>query len=191
MLDPPLLVWEPTPPYCSQQTKDEHMAACKHVDVFSPNHLELLAFFQDSKPAEGASHFDPQALEACADAFLESGIGPSDKGTVVVRAGEYGCLVSSFTIEGRHRWLPAFYADASSVVDATGGGNTFLGAFTYAMAACNKSPVDAATLANVAATFALEQIGTPTLEKVEGQRERWNGSEFDTRSQAYQQLLSR
>ena len=182
-------MWEPTPPYCKEDTRKEHITAAKLVDVFSPNHLELLAFFEDSKSAHDTSDFDPRAIEACADAFIDSGIGPSGKGTIVVRAGEHGCLVSSSTIEGRHRWLPAFCTDASAVVDATGGGNTFLGAFTFAMAACNKDAVCAAEMANVAASFSLEQIGTPKLQQNPGQREKWNNSEFEERYQLYQSKL--
>ncbi|KAJ9157649.1 Carbohydrate/purine kinase [Pleurostoma richardsiae] len=174
----PLLIWEPAPLSCNRDAKEEHLAAAKLVDVFSPNHLELLALFQDITQGEQASPFHTRLIEACADAFLDSGVGPSGAGTVVIRAGGHGCLVASTAIKGRHQWLPPFYGDASAIVDATGAGNTFLGALTFAMGACGKDALEGAAMANVAASFVVEQIGCPELRQVQGGEECWNNSAF-------------
>lgn len=174
-------MWEPAPPFCRRDTKDAHLEAAKLVDVFSPNHLELQAFFRDLPAA-----FDRRVVEDCAAAFLDSGVGPDGTGTLVIRAGEHGCLVASNSTAGRClRWLPA--PAASSVVDATGAGNTYLGAFTFAMAGCGKDAVQAAAVANVAASFAIEQVGLPKLQRQEstGGEEQWNGGFFGERLEAY------
>ncbi|KFA78605.1 hypothetical protein S40288_06960, partial [Stachybotrys chartarum IBT 40288] len=173
----PLLVWEPAPPFCRRDTKSAHLEAAQLVDVFSPNHLELLAFFYDEIP-----EFDRRTIEACARTFLDHGIGSDGKGTLVVRAGEHGCLVASPSIDGLYQWVRAFDC---SVVDATGAGNTFLGAFTFAMAGCGKDPIESARMANIAATFALEQVGLPNLQQSLGSEERWNGSQFRDRLETY------
>lgn len=186
---PELFVWEPLPILCQRGMRDAHLTAAKLVHVFSPNHLECLALFEDSETQSEGESLNRENLEACADALLDSGIGPEGKGAVVVRAAEYGCLVSSTLIPGRHKWLPPFYSDRSLVVDATGAGNTFLGALTFAMADLpDKYVVEAALLASVATSFSLEQIGLPKLSKQDGE-ELWNGEEFKKRCSEYRRKL--
>ncbi|KAI0143699.1 carbohydrate/purine kinase [Xylariaceae sp. FL1272] len=168
----PLLVWEPFPPTCNTGTRDQHLTAAKLLNVFSPNHLELMAFFHDFASKEEAPKFDSRTIEAYAAAFLDSSIGPTGNGTVVIRAGEHGCLVASNTIGTPFRWLPPC---ASEALDATGAGNTFLGAYTFAMAS-GKDPLESAATANVAASFALQQIGFPQLRDIGNGQETWNGN---------------
>lgn len=94
---------------------------------------------------------------------------------IVVRAGKDGCYVAANT---QSAWFPAFYQDASKVIDPTGGGNTFLGGFSISLA--RSSGLDfpnikqAVISGAVAASFAIEQIGMPTLDD-EGDRETWDG----------------
>lgn len=171
--------------------RDAHLTAASLVHVFSPNHLECLALFGDSDISSQDQNLDRRKLEACADSLLDSGVGPDGKGAVIVRAGGDGCLVSSSSIPGRHKWLPPFYNDKSCIVDATGAGNTFLGAFSFAMS-CSLSDedvVEAAVLASVATSFSLEQRGLPKLS-VEDGKERWNGEAFATRCVAYRKKIN-
>ncbi|CAK7222367.1 hypothetical protein SCUCBS95973_004814 [Sporothrix curviconia] len=107
---------------------------------------------------------------------------------------------------GVELWIPAVSGDAAEmgaggaensdcaptkrleVVDPTGGGNAFLGGFTVAVAR-GKSLDEAAAWGNVAASFAIEQVGVPVLgEDAEG-RETWNGVRVDDRYAAYEALL--
>ena len=75
-----------------------------------------------------------------------------------------------------------------AVVDPTGGGNAFLGGFAVAVAR-GKSLDEAAAWGNVAASFAIEQVGVPVLgEDAEG-RETWNGVRVEDRYAAYETLL--
>lgn len=184
-----LFVWEPLPGLCKPEMRAAHLAAAKLVHVLSPNHLECLALFGHSEALDKDVPLDRQEVENCADALLDSGIGPDGTGIVVVRAGGDGCLVSSSSIPGRHKWLPPFYSNESSIVDATGAGNTFLGALTFAMSRLTSGDVvEAAVLASVATSFSLEQIGLPKLT-IGGDEELWNGESFMKRCSEYRQKL--
>ena len=66
-----MIVWEPFPPHCLPANLDAHVEACRDVDVFSPNHLELIALFKDRPEAsfrewvieEYAERFRAEVLE--------------------------------------------------------------------------------------------------------------------------------
>lgn len=182
----PLLVWEPLPGSCKPCLRDDHLAAAKLVDVFSPNHLEFQSLFEDPGPPPASGLLERDLLEKHTGLLLDRGIGPAGRGAVIIRAGGDGCLVSSNSIPGRHKWLPAFYDNDSAIIDATGAGNTFLGALTFAMSACDKDVVEASALASVAASFSLQQIGLPTLCTEIENRDGWNGDTFASRCEIYQ-----
>ncbi|KAI2606723.1 Ribokinase-like protein [Hypoxylon sp. NC1633] len=91
---------------------------------------------------------------------------------------------------GVERWIPAYHADdASKVVDPTGGGNTFLGGLAVALAR-GKSLEEAAAWGCVAASFAIEQVGTPVLGKNWDGRETWNGICVDERFEEFKTRLA-
>lgn len=187
----PLIVWEPLPGSCRPDLREEHLAVAKLVDVFSPNHIEFQAIFEDSSPSSGDRLLDRELLEKYAETFLDCGIGPDGRGAVIIRAGGDGCLVSSNSIPGRHKWLPPFYENDSSIVDATGAGNTFLGALAFAMSARGDDVLKASALASVAASFSLQQIGLPSLCSEIESRDCWNEDTFTRRWEIYQDRLSR
>ncbi|KAI6364509.1 hypothetical protein MCOR25_005640 [Pyricularia grisea] len=93
---------------------------------------------------------------------------------------------------GVDRWLPAFFqpedAAAGRIVDPTGGGNTFLGGLTVALGR-GKAVEDAAVWASVAASFAIEQIGMPSLGVDSQGIETWNGVRVSTRLEEYSKRL--
>ncbi|KAF2768872.1 hypothetical protein EJ03DRAFT_383004 [Teratosphaeria nubilosa] len=100
---------------------------------------------------------------------------------------EQGCVV--LTTGTEPVWLPAFYAkDASKVIDPTGGGNGFLGAFVVGYQETG-SVVEAAKYGHVGASFMIEQIGCPERTG-EGEDERWNGCSVSGRLADYQAMLS-
>lgn len=156
----PLIVWEPAPSGCDVGNLGAHMKACKVVDVFSPNHLELRKLVEgDHKAAKGLSR---AAVEIQAKKFLDGGVGRTGEGLVVVRAGEHGSLTLS---EAGPQWLPPFFqgeSAPSTIVDPTGAGNTFLGAFAATYQATGSSK-HASINGAVAASYALQQFGVPSL----------------------------
>jgi sugar/nucleoside kinase (ribokinase family) len=89
-------------------------------------------------------------------------------------------------------WLPSYWSDDGSgkgegnakVVDPTGGGNGFLGGLAIALAR-GKELEEAACWGSVAASFAIEQVGMPTLGTDEQGKETWNGAVVEERWEEY------
>ena len=177
----PFIVWEPLPAACTTQNRRSFLQACRLVDVFSPNHLEMSALFEDS-PSKG---FQPEQLEAYTLEFCKA-TGMSGNGIVVVRAGEHGSLTTQN--KAKTMWLPPYYESSSNkVVDPTGGGNTYLGGFIAGWKATGDI-AEASMYGNVAASFAIEQIGLPSCQRVDGE-ETWNGARVMERLSQYKARL--
>ncbi|KAI1339854.1 pfkB family kinase [Xylariaceae sp. FL0016] len=175
----PLIVWEPLPGKCTPEQFDSHVAACGSVDVFSPNHLEALALC-----GQNTARFDKSTIEACAARILAQ-LQSSATKLIVIRAGEHGCFVSGNETKF---WLPPFFTSGAKIIDATGGGNTFLGAFTMAYG-LYRDIRRASIEATVAASFAIEQIGLPTRTTTPDSAELWNGASFPERLRQYQERI--
>ncbi|KAI0890203.1 Ribokinase-like protein [Annulohypoxylon maeteangense] len=90
---------------------------------------------------------------------------------------------------GVERWIPAYHTDASKVVDPTGGGNTFLGGLAVALAR-GKSLEEAAAWGSIAASLAIEQVGTPVLGKDDEGNETWNGVNVQERFEEFKTRLA-
>lgn len=181
--DEPLIIWEPAPPSCLPENLPACFEAARSVDVFSPNHIELLRLFG----LEAEMH-DKRVLESLATAFLQSGIGRKGGGLAVIRAGEHGSL--TMKSGSPPCWQPPFYNgdphDTRKIVDTTGAGNAFLGGLAVGLVR-KKSVPETSRCGAVAASFMLEQIGLPTLGFGE-LTEVWNG---DTPARRLDVLRSR
>lgn len=206
--EPPLVVWEPLPWKCTPENMDAHKEACKLVSVFSPNHLELLGLYGIAKPSGAGSPIrsspsepaeSPQAvIEKCTAELFDTVADDGWEGMLVVRAAEMGCFARGGG--GLSRSCRPYHVDQKVIVDATGAGNSFLGALAVSLVAATDSghttptemmaaaPVigdaaqvsDAIVRASVVASFAVEQIGLPRRTPVEGgdREEQWNGDTF-------------
>ncbi|KAH7380178.1 putative PfkB family kinase [Pyrenochaeta sp. MPI-SDFR-AT-0127] len=177
----PFIVWEPLPVSCTMQNKQNFQQACRLVHVFSPNHFEMAAIFEETAPKT----FQPEKLEAYAQEFSRD-TGTTGNGIVIIRAGEHGSLTTQPL--GREVWLPPYYQKgASNVVDPTGARNAFLGGFIHGWKA-SQDVEEASIYASVAASFALEQIGLPSCQ-TDGDGETWNGVQVMERLAEYKALL--
>ncbi|KAF2498728.1 pfkB family kinase [Lophium mytilinum] len=155
----PYIVWEPLPMTCTLENRQAFLDACKLVDVFSPNHLEMTGLFTPEPP----NSFKPAEL-----------------------AGQYGSLTMSRSESAV--WMPAFYElGATQVIDPTGAGNAFLGGFGVGLQR-TETLAEAAAYGSVAASFALEQIGLPRRES-DGDGETWNGCTVISRLDEYKSRL--
>lgn len=175
----PFIIWEPGPLFCKPENLSACLKAARMVDVFSPNHLELLALCD--KAPEPA--FEKSGVEVLAKKFLESGVGSDSEGTVIVRAAEHGSVVMSRGIPPN--WIPPYYEPGpgaqsnAKVVDPTGAGNAFLGAFAIGYLKTGNIP-EAACYGTVGASFALEQVGIPK-KSTNGPRDLWNDVDVASR----------
>ena len=177
----PLFVWEPVPDLCVPEELANCLQALQHVDCVSPNHAELGRFF--GKDTNGKEHVNHRLIEHLCDQWLESGIGVDGKGGIVVRAGKDGCLV---THSGSKKWLPAYHQLSDRAVDPTGGGNGFLGGLAVGLVRGSDSPglqsiEEAAIWGSISASFAIEQVGMPTLSHSPQGEETWNGVRVEDR----------
>jgi sugar/nucleoside kinase (ribokinase family) len=178
----PFFIWEPVPDLCTPEELENCYKALSVVQLVSPNHEELAAFFD--KPPHVGDLVNREAVEQCSKQWLSSGIGTHGSGAVVVRAGKEGCFVAS---RNGSEWLPAYHQSAAKVADPTGGGNTFLGGLAIALAR-GKSVEEAAAWASVAASFAIEQVGAPSLSK-HPENETWNGERVEDRLESFLQRI--
>lgn len=89
---------------------------------------------------------------------------------------------------GLDRWIRAYHDTPSRVIDPTGGGNTFLGGLGIALAR-GESIEEAAIWGSVAASFAIEQVGMPLLEKRDDQCETWNGHSIRERLREFKDRI--
>lgn len=190
--DKPWIIWEPVPDLCTPEELENTYAALQHVDIISPNHDELAALFASSKYATAASAegVNRAAVERQTSQLLARGIGPSNAGAVVVRAGKEGCFVASLN---RRKWLPAYHQDSSKVIDPTGGGNGFLGGFAVGLVREGGDVVEAARWGSVAASLCIEQVGVPELTSGggdSGDEERWNGCGVRERLEEFRRRTS-
>ncbi|KAL4971293.1 Ribokinase-like protein [Aspergillus desertorum] len=171
----PLIIWEPAPLSCNAENLQPCLEAAHTVNVFSPNHLELARLFGEPL---SATLLDKEKIESLALRFLmmNNGVGPNGEGVVIVRAGEKGCLVCA--LHTPPMWLPPFYIHGhDKVVDPTGAGNAFLGAFAIGYLQTGNA-IEAACYGSIGASFALEQVGMPELARNGGASasgELWNG----------------
>ena len=136
----------------------------KDVDVFSPNHLELLSLFDLPR-----DKFIRSTIETIAGRCLQNGVGPRGNGVVVVRCGEHGCMLASRNSE--YVWKAPYHTD--EVVDTTGAGNTFLGGLVKGHHEASDW-AEALDYGTVAASFTIEQYGSPKLQRQGKDEERWN-----------------
>ena len=182
----PIMIWEPVPDVCTPAELSNTYKALKYVDVISPNHEELGALF-DFKHSFG---IDRKAIEGQVNQLLARGIGPTNDGSVVVRAGKEGCFVANLD---KRKWLTAYHQDSSRVVDPTGGGNGFLGGFAVGLVRNGGDVVEAARWGSVAASFCIEQVGVPTLQTVISTStctdELWNDDSVLDRLEEYQKRI--
>ena len=190
----PIIVWEPKAYSCVPENLQAFVQAMRSVNVFSPNHIELASIVGKAVPQVPNEAFFE---DLCAPFFRppEDSRAAPQVGMLVVRAGDRGCFVKSHS---EQQWLPAYYppeehvealARFSKVVDTTGAGNSFLGAFTIGLL-MSSDAIFAACAGNVAASFAVEQVGLPILSSSENGTELWNGEDVSARFQAYRAKVS-
>lgn len=184
----PIIVWEPIPDLCTPAELANLREAATYVDVISPNGEELAAFF-----ASGTEDLEQSEMVAALTSARQA---------VVVRDGADG---SRLYLHGKTVHFRAYHSHSDNVIDPTGGGNTYLGALAMALggtispdageilkavsrgelAGIDFPPrlIAAVVHATIAASYAIEQVGVPTLDR--GITDSWNGETYTERCHAY------
>ncbi|KAI4118933.1 MAG: hypothetical protein LQ345_001070 [Seirophora villosa] len=185
----PFFIWEPLPDLCKPSEMGKFQEALKLVDVASPNLDEfcsLLGVVIDLDRRSGWSLL----RQVCAE-LIET---KAPEVVLVIRLGRKGCFVAQADNQFR---LPAYHDEllANHVVDPTGGGNTFLGAFAVGLLEAGESSrggrfEQAAVHGIVAASFAIEQVGVPILKRLASKEELWNGDRVGDRLEKYRERLA-
>ncbi|KAL8929221.1 MAG: hypothetical protein Q9208_001304 [Pyrenodesmia sp. 3 TL-2023] len=191
LTEEPIFVWEPFPDLCNPSEFGQFLDALDHVDVFSPNLEEfsnLLGIKIDLERPAGWKLLREECIK-----FFGSSNGRSEM-ALVVRLGEKGCFIAQ---HNRCMSLPAYHEHnaASQVVDPTGGGNTFLGGFCIGLlqsagASRTEKFEEAALYGAVAASFAIEQVGVPVLERLASNEELWNGDNVERRLKMFRERVA-
>ncbi|KAI1364030.1 Ribokinase-like protein [Xylaria arbuscula] len=162
-----LIVWEPSHESFEPTEFSSYFEALKHVDVFSPNHDEICRLLERDCYKNGL--FLRKVIEDAAQLFLDMGIGTKRDGAIVVRCAQHGC----FYMDAKKRgWIAAYYSHGHhDVVDVTGAGSCFLGAFTVAYLKTGNLK-KACSHGTRAASYAMEQYGFPELVKPKGPKDK-------------------
>ncbi|KAG0673420.1 hypothetical protein C6P40_002947 [Pichia californica] len=172
-----VIAWEPIPDCCTPEYLQETLGILQKVDILTPNAAECASFFGEPEPT------DKLGCETIALKFISYMTKPNSG--IVLRCGSLGCLL----IESGNRknsWFPAYHTnDPSKVIDPTGCGNTFVGAFAAAFVKHNKNFKLACIHATIASGACLEQHGLPKLIELKGGITLWNGISFQDRVDLY------
>ena len=180
----PDFVWEPMEHSCSPENLHLFLEAMNLAHTFSPNEDEFAKLFGAELSA--GEELSADFLREKCELLLQGRLFK----VVVVRLGARGVFMAEtadkdFASPLIYRHLPSYPQAASEyvedkrrrsqegihipkVVDVTGGGNSFLGA--YCMSLVNQPQISKCTIpqsasiaGSVAASFAIEQIGMPKL----------------------------
>jgi sugar/nucleoside kinase (ribokinase family) len=150
------LLWEPEQAYMVPANHDEFVAALALADIVSPNLLEASLIYGERDPATLVRH------------MLSGGVA-----VAVLRLGEEGSLI------GQHDTVDLLRVPAvpvREVVDVTGAGNTYGGAFLVGWEKTGDAAM-AAAYGAVAASFCCEQLGvlryTADLDALRAERLTW------------------
>ena len=190
--DRPIFVWEPVPPSCVPEELSNILAALEFVDVISPNHHELAALYHKEDQTSSLPS-ELESIELQVNNLLSSGFKNRAGTAVAVRRGERGCYVAwnrEQTEDIGYMWYPAYHRPlgetcqderetfTQKVLDPTGGGNAFLGGFCIGL--LGETKIERANFqlgaiyGSVAASFAIEQLGMPSLSQAENGEDLWN-----------------
>ncbi len=159
-----VLMWEPPPPYMVRGNHEHFRETLQLVDIVSPNLLEARLLYEIDEPAQ----------------LMRAMLADGAK-VAALRMGEAGSLVA---MQGRDEILSLPSVLVAEVVDQTGAGNAYCGAFLVGWVETGDLRM-AACYAGVAASFTLEVIGVPempvNLEQVRTERYRWLAEQIQVR----------
>lgn len=176
-----VIAWEPIPDCCNPENLQDTLRIISQVDILTPNAAECASFFGESEPT------DRENCERIAMKFYSSMTKPNS--AIVLRCGSLGSLLIISKIKVV-KWFPAYHKkckdnNVNKVIDPTGCGNTFVGAFTTAFVKYDKNFELACIYATLASGVCIEQHGVPNITSDNNGNELWNGISINDRMELY------
>ncbi|KAI8949154.1 Ribokinase-like protein [Xylaria longipes] len=185
----PFIVWQPVfvraapvDPEDPEETSFEqnlknYLHILPMVDVFSLNYQELveLAAGPGAPPVSGERDVRG-SVEMLLKRIPPPFIGANGSGAMIIRCEPFGYYYRKSNQQG---WVKAYsrYSVREPVVDFTGGGSAFMGAFTVAYLD-HYNLRDCCRRGAVAASFAMAQFGFPVMTHTDPLPEDINDGEF-------------
>lgn len=176
-----VIAWEPIPDCCTPDFLAETLNVLHKIDILTPNAAECAMFFGEEEPTDRFN------CERIAKKFIKYMIKPESG--IVLRCGKLGSFYLKNT--GELKWFPAYHEAGKDdglnrIVDPTGCGNTYVGAFTTAFVKYKKDYDKSCLYATIASGACIEQHGLPKLEfHHETGEEFWNGISVTKRIELY------
>lgn len=164
----PLHIFEPTPDACTAANLGELTRVLPKADVFTPNLNEACELVGAELPTTA------EDMDQLASVFFRN---MKPLAGVVLRCGPLGCYIKTKDIS---QLLPAYHQDQTKVVDVTGAGNAFCGAFVTALH-LHKDWLLAGAYGNVVSGCVIEHLGVAEL----GPHDVWNGLSVGDRLAVY------
>lgn len=179
--DKAVIVWEPVPDCCKPEYIEDTYKILNCIDILTPNAAECAAFFGEPEPT------DKTNCEKIGMIFYKYMTKPNSG--IVLRCGSLGSML---IVSGNKqiRWFPAYHKKSddlqkNKVIDPTGCGNTFVGAFATAFVKSNKDFETACIYATLASGACIEQHGLPKISVDDNGVELWNGLSMEQRAKIY------
>ncbi|TRX96059.1 hypothetical protein FHL15_003201 [Xylaria flabelliformis] len=173
-IHPPNVVWQPVHVRAApedpgdkeeasfKETLESYLAVLPLVGVFCLSYQELGDIVGGvGYPIASEEQDVRKSVETLAETFPRSGIGIVGDGVLIVCCEPFGYYYRQGKDQG---WVKAYsqYSNRKTIVDFTGGGSAFLGAFTVALRD-GINLRDSCLRGAVAASFAMEQFGLPIV----------------------------
>ncbi|XBW37889.1 hypothetical protein QEN19_003467 [Hanseniaspora menglaensis] len=185
-------VWEPTPDMCKLEYLADILSILQFYNqkkgfnmTFSPNSEEFLQLIT------GELVIDP-SLDLIKKVFFKNfeKLFFNHNHKYVIRCGKLGCLLYNNKLKKFTKY-PAYHDDTTKdkIVDATGCGNSFIGAYATALVLTDFDYEIGCIFGNIASGIVLEQKGLPTLSKDSKMVPIWNKISFNERLDIYKNKL--
>lgn len=125
----------------------------ENVDILIPNEIEFVTLMRTLHPGKYET-FSETNIHQCSEEELHGLCRKLGVENIIITLGSKGCFVS---IPGKYSLLPV--SSAIKVIDTTGAGDAFVGAFASGFVQCDKDFFKAAANVNLVAGLSITKLG--------------------------------
>lgn len=164
-----IYIYEPLPSDCVHENFPSLKKLLANITIFTPN-------LDEASDLTGLPKSD---LVGITNKFLQ--YMPANGG-VVLRCGPQGCFINTNDKETPPITLPAYHQNQAKVIDVTGGGNSYCGAFMTGFCLSNFDWKAGGICGNLASGCVIEKLGMPEYSPSD---DVWNGKSLKDRLDTY------